>query len=70
MSSGDPPIIVTGGSVSIEFDQSAFSDEGPGKYTNKQKIIKRVEITGDGIENYDSPATGQNVTIKITYGNP
>lgn len=70
MSTSDPPIIITGGSVSIEFDQSAFSDEGPGRYTNQQKVIKRVEIIGTGIQNYDSSATGQNVTVKITYGNP
>ncbi|MBC7933187.1 MAG: hypothetical protein H7Z38_21700 [Rubrivivax sp.] len=70
MSGGDPPIIITGGSVTIEFDQSAFSDEGRGRYTNQEKVIKRVEITGDGIQNYDSSASGQNVVVKITYGNP
>ena len=70
MSAGDPPIIITGGSVTIEFDRGAFSDDGNGKYSNADKVIKRVEITGTGIQNYDESATGSNVTVKITYGNP
>jgi hypothetical protein len=64
----DPPIIITGGSVTIEFDPKTFG--GDGKYTNPQKVIKRVEITGDGIKNYDSTATGNNITVKIIYDNP
>jgi hypothetical protein len=66
----DPPIIITGGSVTIEFDPTAFGDNGPGKYSNQEKVIKRVEITGSGLQNYDSVATGNEVTVKITYGNP
>jgi hypothetical protein len=64
----DPPIIITGGSVTIEFDPDTFG--GDGKYTNEEKVIRRVEITGDGIRNYDSTATGNNVVVKIIYGNP
>jgi hypothetical protein len=66
----DPPIIITGGSVTIEFDPITFLLVSVGKFQNLQQVIKRVEITGDGIQNYDSAATGNNVTIKITYGNP
>ena len=65
----DPPIIITGGSVNIEFDETQLTPKGGGKFGNANKKIKRVEITGD----YD-PATGQvqngSVTIKVFYNNP
>jgi len=70
MSAGDPPIIIQGGSVTITFDASQLIAAGVGKFSNDQKVIKRVEVTGTGIQNYDQTATGNNVTIKITYGNP
>jgi hypothetical protein len=46
------------------------SDGAEGRYSNQQKVIKQVEITGTGIENYDSSSTGKDIVIKITYGNP
>lgn len=65
----DPPIVITGGSVSISFDEKQITPEGGGKFHNSTKKIKRVEITGD----YD-PATGQvqngNVIVTIYYNNP
>ena len=70
MSAGDPPIIIQGGSVTITFDASQLIAAGVGKFSNDQNVIKRVEVTGTGIQNYDQTATGNNVTIKITYGNP
>jgi hypothetical protein len=69
-STGDPPIIITGGSVTIEFDASNLLPNGVGKLYNAQKVIKRVEITGTGVQNYDQTATGNDITIRITYGNP
>ena len=67
--SSDPPIIISGGSVTIEFDETQIPPEGRGKFRNPNKKIKRVEISGD----YD-PATGQvhngNVTIRVFYNNP
>jgi hypothetical protein len=65
----DPPIVITGGSVTIEFDVSAFATSG-GTFLNDQKVIKRVEITGSGIENYDQTAKGADITVKVTYGDP
>jgi hypothetical protein len=70
MSGGDPPIIIQGGSVTIQFDVSQLVPDGVGMFGNKQKVIKRVEITGADIQNYDETPTGNNVTVKITYGNP
>jgi hypothetical protein len=72
MSGGDPPIIVQGGSVTIQFDASQLVPDSPftGLFSNSQKVIKRVEITGTDITNYDETPTGNSVTVKITYGNP
>lgn len=66
----DPPIVVSGGSVTIEFDPTTFGDPGEGRYSNQEKVIKRVEIVGTDITNYDKAATGTDITIRITYGNP
>lgn len=66
----DPPIVVSGGSVTIEFDPDTFGDTGTGRYTNQEKVIRRVEVTGTGILNYDEAATGSDITVRITYGNP
>jgi len=66
----DPPIVISGGSVTIEFDPGTFTGDGGGRYSNQQKVIKGVEITGTGIQNYDAAATGRDVTVRIIYGNP
>ena len=67
----DPPIIVSGGSVTIKIPAGIFPGLLPGgDFTNTQKQIKRVEITGSGIPNYDQPANGSDITIRIEYGNP
>jgi hypothetical protein len=65
----DPPIVISGGSVTIEFDASIFSANGNGKHTNANKKIKRVEVTGDGIDFGQDTPNGK-VTITIIYGNP
>ena len=67
---GDPPIIVTGGSVTIRIPSGIFPGLPGGDFTVPQKEIKRVEISGSGIPNYSEPATGQEITIRIDYGNP
>lgn len=64
----DPPIIITGGSVTIEFDSTVFPPNGNGKHSNANKKIKRVEITGDGIDFAQDTPNGK-VTIRIIYGN-
>jgi hypothetical protein len=68
MDANDPPIIVTGGSVSIEFDNDQLQGNN-GRYNNEHKKIKRVEVTGDGINFAESTPNGK-VIIKIYYGNP
>lgn len=69
MSGGDPPIIITGGSVTIEFDQSLLKANGNGKFNNANKKIKRIEVTGDSINIAEDIPNGR-VTIKVYFGNP
>lgn len=67
----DPPIIVSGGSVSIRLPVGVFTGLlGGDVFTNSQKEIKRVTITGGDIRNYDESASGSDITITIEYGNP
>ena len=67
-STSDPPIIVTGGSVTIEFNADDFSPAGNDRHSNANKKIKRVEVTGDGI-NFAQDTPNGRVTITIHYGN-
>jgi hypothetical protein len=71
MSGGDPPIIVQGGSVTVDFGSShgQFQHDGKGKHHNADKQIKRIEITGDGLDINETLPTGK-VTIKIHYSTP
>ncbi|HZT60831.1 MAG TPA: hypothetical protein VFA21_19665 [Pyrinomonadaceae bacterium] len=65
-STGDPPIIVTGGSVTVEFDPSQLQG-GSGRHHHPNKKIKRIEVTGDGL-NINHNVSDPKVTIKIYYG--
>ncbi|HEX8188845.1 MAG TPA: hypothetical protein VF586_10870 [Pyrinomonadaceae bacterium] len=65
----DPPIIVTGGSVTIEFDENTFTKNGNGKHSNANKKIGRVEVTVNGSTQTISVPNGK-VTVAIYYGNP
>ena len=67
---GDPPIIITGGSVSIRIPGGIFLGLPGGDFTNQQKQIKRVEISGSSLPNYSETADGTDITIRIEYGNP
>jgi hypothetical protein len=65
---GDPPIIVSGGSVTVEFDKTQLqaTDDGK-KHHHPDKKIRRIEITGDDINFAEDTKTGK-VTITIYYG--
>jgi hypothetical protein len=57
----EDPIIIRGGSVDIEFDDTIFS-KSDAKHSNGNKKITRVEITGD----ISFSPTPQNGTHKGT----
>ncbi|HEX8150261.1 MAG TPA: hypothetical protein VF591_23965 [Pyrinomonadaceae bacterium] len=65
----DPPIVVSGGSVTIEFDETIFTKNGNGKHSNANKRISRVEVTVNGNTQTFSVPNGK-VTVAIHYGNP
>jgi hypothetical protein len=52
----DPPIIINGGSVSIEFDEQTYPGSN-GRYGNERRKIVNVEVTDDN--------TGQIQTVPV-----
>lgn len=67
---GDPPIIVTGGSVTLNIPVGIFAGLLGLELTNQQKQIKRVVITGGGLPSYDETASSTDITITIECGDP
>jgi hypothetical protein len=65
-STGDPPIIITGGSVMLDFDASQLQGSN-GHHSNQNKKIKSIEVTGDGL-NINHNVSDPKVTIKVYYG--
>lgn len=65
----DPPIVVSGGSVTLEYDSSQFTKKVNGKHYNADKRIRSVEITGDGIDPIKLDIPNGQVTVTIRYGN-
>ncbi len=66
MSNNNPPIVVTGGSVSIDFDEGIYKGSD-GTYSNPDKVISRVEVVdgrGSTIFSQDIPDGKVTVTIR------
>jgi ribosomal protein L21E len=60
-------IIIKGGSVAMEFNESTYTGKD-GKYGNQQKKIVNVEVTDDNtgqVQTVNVPANGR-CTIKIS----
>ncbi len=64
----DPPIIITGGSVTVEFDEGQLQKESNGKFRNANKKIRTVLIEGD-YDRQTGKVTNGNVKITISYDN-
>lgn len=65
----DPPIVISGGSVTLEYDDSQLPRNGNGKHYNANKKIKSVEVTINGnTQTFDVPSG--KVTVTVRYGNP
>jgi hypothetical protein len=66
----DPPIVVTGGSVHIEFDQDSFTLDGKGKHKHSDgnKKIKSVvvEVGDQPAQTFNVPNGKVTVTIKYS----
>ena len=66
----DPPIVISGGSVTIDFDETIFTPSGKNKHSNANKKIRSVvvEVNGQPAQTFDVP--NGKVTVTINYGNP
>jgi hypothetical protein len=64
----DPPIIISGGSVTIKFDKKNLKETADGKHHHPNKRIKRVQVNGEDIKSFDEKTDSGMVTITIHYG--
>lgn len=65
----DPPIIITGGSVTLKFDSQQLQRNSHGSHYNPDKRLRRITIKGDGLNITQDFPTGEGVTIMIHYDN-
>ena len=65
----DPPIVVTGGSVTIDIDEDIFTPSGKNKFSNANKKIKSVEVSVNGGAPTTFDVPNGKVTVTIRYGN-
>ena len=63
----DPPIIITNGSITIEFDAATLRQKGDGRFYNPNKKVRYIEITGDNINFSQEVPSGGKLVIKIHY---
>lgn len=67
--SGDTPIVVSGGSVTIDFNEGVYPKGPNGKFSNGNKKIRRVEVTdqsGNTLYAQDTPDGKVIVTISTS----
>jgi len=69
MSPPDPPIVVSGGSVTIDFDSTIFTPDGKNKHSNANKKIRSVEISLNGGPPQVIDVPNGKVVVTINYGN-
>jgi hypothetical protein len=72
---GDPPIVVSGGSVTVQFDKTQLAENSDGEHHHPDKKINRIEITGADLELTGDAKSGfagttksGKITVKIFYG--
>lgn len=68
MITGDTPIIISGGSVHLEFDLDTFPGQS-GKHANDRRKIVSIEVTDNNTgrtQTITAPANGK-CTIKINH---
>ncbi len=65
----DPPIVITGGSVTIDLDEEVFTPSGKNKRSNSNKKIRSVEISLNGGAPQVIPVPNGKVTVTVRYGN-
>ena len=69
MPDADPPIVVTGGSVTLKFKHDELKESVKGHHHNPDKTLKSITISGDGVNESFVFPTGRGVEIKIFWDN-
>ena len=64
----DPPIIITGGSVKLDFDPGTLPGAG-GRHSSASKKIKHVTIEKGGTKIFDQDVPDGLITVTVIYGN-
>ncbi|HJQ32009.1 MAG TPA: hypothetical protein VJ866_07520 [Pyrinomonadaceae bacterium] len=64
--SNDPPIVVTGGSVHLDFDEKTLPGTG-GKHSNGKKL-KHITVEIDGAVVLDKKVPSGDMKVTVTYG--
>jgi hypothetical protein len=64
----DPPIVVTGGSITVDIAENIFTKNG-NKHSNANKKIRsvKVEVEGQAPQTFNVP--NGKVVVTIEYGN-
>lgn len=68
-SAQDPPIVISGGSVTVEFNVDDFEKVGGYKFRNSNKRIRRVEVVGDGVSPVVIDVPNGKCTVLVHYSN-
>jgi hypothetical protein len=69
MPDADPPIVITGGSVTLKFKADEMPEQARGHHHNPNRTLKRITIEGDGVTYSADFPTGNGVTIRIFWDN-
>ena len=65
----DPPIVVSGGSVSLTFDTATLPGSS-GNHSNAAKKIKHIKVESNGSVLIDEDIPNGRAKVTIIYGNP
>lgn len=63
----DPPITISGGSVTLEFDPAQLPSTGNGRRYNAAKKIHHITVERNGVKVYDSDIPDGRVTVTVNY---
>ncbi|MCA1620873.1 MAG: hypothetical protein LC795_16500 [Acidobacteria bacterium] len=69
MPDADPPILVSGGSVTLKVKADELPEQSKGHYYSPDRKLRRITISGDGVTYSKDFPTGDGVTIKIFFDN-
>ena len=65
--SNDPPIVVSGGSVTLEYDPTQLPPNGNGNRYNANKKIHRVTVERNGVKVYEEDIPDGRVRVIVNY---